>query len=194
MIWLRTPAGAASSSASMVCRASRQLTCTTIPATISAATGSASRSQRVDSRPSKTSSQPQNDDAARPDIGARSARRRPQAPGCRTSRRFCSALAIAKCPRRSRCAHHHKCPRRRLDLNVLKEQPLDRLVHDPNAGQQQQAGFDEGGEILNFAVAVLVVRIGGLVGNPHREKRDQRRRPDPVQSAPLPRECPGCPW
>ena len=59
-----------------------------------------------------------------------------------------------------------------LDVDVVKEKPLDGFVDDPDAGEQQQAGLEEGGEIFHFAVAVLVIGVGGLVGNPNRHQRD----------------------
>ena len=34
----------------------------------------------------------------------------------------------------------------------------------------KQAGFDEGGKILDFAVTVLMIGVGGLVGNTDGEK------------------------
>jgi hypothetical protein len=53
---------------------------------------------------------------------------------------------------------------------VVKEQALDGFVDDDYAGQKQQAGFDEGGEIFHLAVTVLMVGVGGLVGDAHREE------------------------
>ena len=61
----------------------------------------------------------------------------------------------------------------RLNFHAVKKQPRDRFIDDPDAGQQQQAGFDEGGKILKLAVTVLVIGIGGFVGNPHGKKRHQ---------------------
>ena len=58
---------------------------------------------------------------------------------------------------------------------MMKKQPLDRFIDDPYAGQQQQAGFDEGRKIFKLAMSILVIGVRRLVGNPHRKKRHQRR-------------------
>ncbi len=55
-----------------------------------------------------------------------------------------------------------------------KNSRLRRFVDDPDAGQQQQAGFDESGEALDLAVTVLMVGIGRLVGDANREVSDRR--------------------
>ena len=47
----------------------------------------------------------------------------------------------------------------------VEEQPLDGLVDDPDAGDDQEEGLDEGGEVLDLAVAVGVVLVGGTVGD-----------------------------
>ena len=73
-----------------------------------------------------------------------------------------------------RNAHHHKRPERRLDFDGMEEQTLARFVDDPDAGQQQQAGFDEGREALDLAVTVLVLGVGRLVGDTHREVGHER--------------------
>ena len=44
----------------------------------------------------------------------------------------------------------------------------------PDAGEQQQAGLDEGGEVFHLAVAVLVIGVSRLVRNPHRHQSDNR--------------------
>jgi len=67
-----------------------------------------------------------------------------------------------------------------FNFDAVKKQALDGLVDDPDAGQQQEAGLDKGGEILELAVPVLVIGIGGLVGNPHGKERYQGG--DQVQS------------
>ena len=66
-------------------------------------------------------------------------------------------------------AHHGESPNRRLDLDPVEEEPFDRFVDDPDAGEQQQAGFKEGGEALDLAVSVLMFGISRLVGNADRE-------------------------
>ena len=63
-----------------------------------------------------------------------------------------------------------------LDVDCLvKEQPCDRLVDDPDAGDQQEHGLEQRREVLELAVAVGVFAIGGPAGDPHRPERDGRR-------------------
>ena len=50
----------------------------------------------------------------------------------------------------------------------------NRFVDDPGAGKQQQASLNKGGEIFNLAVAVLVIGIGGFVGDSNRKIGQQR--------------------
>ena len=50
---------------------------------------------------------------------------------------------------------------------MVKEEALNGLVHDPAASEQKQASLDEGGEVLDLAVTVLVFCISRLVGNTH---------------------------
>ena len=56
----------------------------------------------------------------------------------------------------------------------MKEEPLARFVNNPDAGQQQQAGFDEGREAFDFAMTVLVLGVGRLVGDANREVGHRR--------------------
>ena len=70
--------------------------------------------------------------------------------------------------------HHSEGDGSGLDFYVVEEQALDGLVDDDDARQKQETGFDEGGEILDFAVAVLVVGVGGLVGDADGKERDDR--------------------
>ncbi len=64
------------------------------------------------------------------------------------------------------------------------------FVDDPGAGQQQQPGFDERRKVFNFTVAVLMVGIGGLVGNADRKKVSSeaiRSSPECAASERIPR-------
>ena len=79
-----------------------------------------------------------------------------------------------------RDAHNDESPDGGLDLDGMKEEALAGFVDDPDAGQQQQAGFEEGGEALDFAVAVLMIGVGGLVGDANR--KIGKRRGDQVES------------
>jgi len=51
----------------------------------------------------------------------------------------------------------------------------DRLVGDPDHGQEQQEGLDEGGQVLGLAMAVAVLRIGRLPRQAHGEEGQHRR-------------------
>src|SRR5215472_1497098 len=62
----------------------------------------------------------------------------------------------------------------RLDVHRVEKQPLKGFKDDVNGGEDKQAGFDEGGEIFKFAVAVGVALVGGLVRNTHGKKGDDR--------------------
>jgi len=61
--------------------------------------------------------------------------------------------------------HYGKGGNAGLDLNVMKKEAFSGLVDDPDTSQQEQAGFDEGGEIFYLAVSILMIGVGGLVGN-----------------------------
>ena len=54
----------------------------------------------------------------------------------------------------------------------MKEETLDGLINDPDTSEEEEAGFDEGGKVFDFAVTVLVIGIGRLVGNTDREIGD----------------------
>jgi len=58
-----------------------------------------------------------------------------------------------------------------FDFDAVKKEALDGFGDDPDTGEKEQSGFDEGGEIFEFAVSVLMVGVGGLVGNADGEKR-----------------------
>ena len=62
-----------------------------------------------------------------------------------------------------------------LDLRLVESQPVDRLPHDPRAGEQQQQGLDQGREVLDFAVAVRVLAVGRPAGETHGQKRQPGR-------------------
>ena len=69
---------------------------------------------------------------------------------------------------------HGERPERELDLDWMEEDAVDGFVGDPEAGDDHQAGFHEGGEVLNLAVAVGVIFVGGLAGDAHREEGEAR--------------------
>src|SRR5215510_9766903 len=67
--------------------------------------------------------------------------------------------------------HHDKGSYAWRDLYFAEKQPLKSFVDDPNAGKEQQAGFDKSGKVLDFAVTILVLGIGRLIGNSNRQER-----------------------
>ena len=78
--------------------------------------------------------------------------------------------------------HHQEGGNAGLDVHFLgmKEQPPDGFIDDGDTGQQQQAGFDKGRKIFYFAVPVLVIGIGRLVGYTDRKESHERR--DKIQA------------
>ena len=68
---------------------------------------------------------------------------------------------------------HGERPQRRPERKVLvKEDALNRLGDNPEARAQHDEGLNQGGERLSFAVAVVVVCVGGAVGDLDREQGD----------------------
>ena len=53
----------------------------------------------------------------------------------------------------------------------VEEQPLRRFMDDPNAGDKQQQGLEEGREVLDLSVAVGVLAVGGPAGDAHGPER-----------------------
>jgi len=49
---------------------------------------------------------------------------------------------------------------------------MEGFVDDVDGGENEQAGFDEGGEIFELAVAVGMAFVRGLVGDADGKKRD----------------------
>jgi hypothetical protein len=55
---------------------------------------------------------------------------------------------------------------------VVEEDAVNRLGDQPDAGGKHDAGLDEGGEGLDLAMAVVVVLVGGAVGDLDGEEGD----------------------
>ncbi len=53
---------------------------------------------------------------------------------------------------------------------LVEEDAADGLGDDPDAGGEHEDGFDEGGEAFDLAVAVVVVLVGGAVGDAGRRR------------------------
>ena len=71
--------------------------------------------------------------------------------------------------------HDGKGPHRGLDLHGLEEQPLDRLVDDPDARDQQQEGLNQRREVLDLAMPVEVLLVGRPVRKADGKEGDQGR-------------------
>ena len=67
--------------------------------------------------------------------------------------------------------HYNESPDGGFDFNPAEKQSHGRFVDDPGASHQQQAGLYESGEIFDLAMAVLVVSVGGLIGDTNGEIR-----------------------
>ena len=62
----------------------------------------------------------------------------------------------------------------KLGSNVrgMRDEAVDRFPDDVNRRENEQRGFDKGGEAFHFSVAVEMVSVGGLVCNANGEERD----------------------
>ena len=60
-------------------------------------------------------------------------------------------------------------------VGMIADQPLGRFPHHHARENEQQRGLGERGDVLDLAVAVLVVPVGRLVGHAHREIGHHRR-------------------
>ena len=54
----------------------------------------------------------------------------------------------------------------------MREEAAKGLGDDPERGAEHEDGFDEGGEAFDLAVAVVVVVVGGAVGDADGEEGD----------------------
>ena len=61
-----------------------------------------------------------------------------------------------------------------LNVDRMEEQAVKGLIDDVEGGDDEKSGFKEGGEIFEFAVAVGVARIRGLIGDADRKEGDDR--------------------
>src|SRR5260221_7212483 len=59
-----------------------------------------------------------------------------------------------------------------LNVDGVEKEAMEGLVDDIDGGENEQAGFNEGGKIFEFAMAVGVALVRGLVGDADGEKRD----------------------
>ncbi len=71
-------------------------------------------------------------------------------------------------------AHDDEGPDVHFDLDVLEEQPLDRLIDDPGTGAEQEERLEKRGEVFDLAVAVGVLFIRGAAREADRHQGDER--------------------
>ncbi len=123
--------------------------------------------------PQQNQEQTENHDPARPDVGGEVQRigfeRLAVVLGCDPAQ---GARSPEIHPHGDK--HHDESGDAGLDVDVMEEEPLDGFVDDPDTGEQEQAGFEEGRKIFHFAVSVLVIGVGGLVGDSNRHQGDDR--------------------
>ena len=55
---------------------------------------------------------------------------------------------------------------------MVEEEAFGGFVDDPDAGEQEQAGLDESGEVFHLAMSVLVIGVGRFVGDADRHQGD----------------------
>jgi hypothetical protein len=55
----------------------------------------------------------------------------------------------------------------------VEEKAARGLPNNPAAGDEQQEGFGEGGEVLDFSVAVEMAVVGRAAGDAHRDVGQQ---------------------
>jgi len=69
----------------------------------------------------------------------------------------------------------NKRPDAHLNVHIDEEEALDRFINDPDAGEEQQEGLEQSGEVFDLAVAIGVLKVGGAAGEAHGEQGDHRR-------------------
>ena len=58
---------------------------------------------------------------------------------------------------------------------IAKQNSMNRLVHDPHAGDQHQPGFYKRRERLDLAMSVVVLVVGGTICGLNRKESDGGR-------------------
>lgn len=59
-----------------------------------------------------------------------------------------------------------------LNVDGMEEQTIESLIDDVKGGDDEKSGFKEGREVFEFAVAVRVSRIRGLISDADGKKGD----------------------
>src|SRR5689334_18742690 len=80
-----------------------------------------------------------------------------------------------ECVYADRQEHDTGRPPCRLDLDMGREEPLYRLVDDPQAGQEEKGGFAQRRDALDLGVSVRMLLVGRRIAYPYREVGQQRR-------------------
>jgi len=62
----------------------------------------------------------------------------------------------------------------RFDVHGMEKKPRERFIDNVERGEHQEACFQKSREVLELAVAVGMARVGGLIGKPYRQERDDR--------------------
>ena len=76
---------------------------------------------------------------------------------------------------RNRSDHHSERPEGHFNFDTVVKQASHRFPDDPGTGDDEKGGFEEGGKILDFTVAVEVAVVGRLGGNADGEESHHGR-------------------
>src|ERR1035438_6627575 len=83
-------------------------------------------------------------------------------------------MAIENSPARNRSDHHGEAPDGHLHLHLVEEKAMQGLLDNPAAGDEEQQGFEQRGEVFHLAVPVEMRAVGRLAGDSHGNVRHQR--------------------
>ena len=72
-------------------------------------------------------------------------------------------------------SHNQEAPIRDRDRHIFEKEPSYGLVDDPDTGDQQKQGLDEGGEVLDLPVAIVMLTVRWPPGDPNRQECNDRR-------------------
>ena len=120
--------------------------------------------------------------------------------GVGDQRRVPAAPALAQRHRRARrvdhqdTAHQRECVPGGIDVVAPRPQPADGLGGDPERCGRQQQRLGQCGQVLGFAMTVLVGCVRRPLGDAHRVQGEHRRRRVERPSERPPPARPGCRW
>src|SRR5579875_2217738 len=69
--------------------------------------------------------------------------------------------------------HDGEGPDTGIDGGLAGNQALNGFIDNPTGGEQQETGLEKGGEILDFAMAIIMGRVGRLIGDADSKKRHE---------------------